>query len=113
MDSPGVVKLKSFKVKTQIQLPTEKVSQEISLSETIEITQSKDVLRIIPKRFDDDECEMDSGLAPIMCDDEGPDFSLMTKQGKVSLSMLQIYRLLILQRSSILARCNRCRSWII
>lgn len=65
---------------TSIKLPSEQVQSEINLSETIEISQSQGINQ---KKYDD-EPEEEGVLAPIKCDDDGPDFSLMTRQGKVS-----------------------------
>lgn len=56
----------------------------INLSETIEITQvTTNKLSVQPKWQveEDEECEIgggedDEGYAPIMCDDDGPDFKL-------------------------------------
>jgi hypothetical protein len=78
----GVLKLKHLKIKPALQQPKPMPPQlmQINLSDTIEITEVTTTNLCVQPKWqadEEDECKKeDDEFAPIMCDDEGPDFSL-------------------------------------
>jgi hypothetical protein len=55
----------------------------VSLNETIEISSGYQIKRKWAEN-DEDDIELEGALAPIKCDDEGPDFSKMETPAKAN-----------------------------